>query len=579
MTGGGREERAWVRAAQAGSAPELEALFHRYWPAVYRAAYLIVHDRLSAEEIAQEAFLAAVRTLDRFGRDRPFGPWLYRSVVSRSIDGARGRVARRGPAREALLEVDDPLGWGQPVVDPLADEADAAFAAGLGLLSPEQRAGIVLRYLLGVPPGQVADILDLRRSTANARLRGAREYLEARLGAATTARAEDLRAYLLSFPVPDEERAEEHAWEVVRAAYATREPAERGFELPVVPIAFLVLVAACVAVAVSPAGGEIWSWVQDRVGRDEPVEAAPSERSLPALPAPGRLLVTAGATVLVVEADGSQRELGAYEGAVWSPTGALVAAWSGRELAALDPDGAGIQWSIEQDGLSGVRWGAGGFRVAYLRGGTLRVVEGNGTDDRELAEQAGQAAPAWRPTDEDVLAFADATGRVVAVNAETGRTIWRTARGPAVSALAWTADGELLVTLDERRIRAMLGPRRVFRTVRLPEGAAPGELAPRPGAREVAYTLAAESGETAVYLFDVRRGTSRLLFAGAGSLAGLAWSPDGGTLLAGWPAARQWVFIPVGQRGQASVVADVPDLVAGDGFPRVEGWCCAGQDA
>ena len=48
----GREERAWVRGAQAGSASDLEALYRAYWPRAYRAAYLVVHDAAGAEDIA-----------------------------------------------------------------------------------------------------------------------------------------------------------------------------------------------------------------------------------------------------------------------------------------------------------------------------------------------------------------------------------------------------------------------------------------------------------------------------------------------------------------------------------------------
>src|SRR6059058_3981108 len=95
MAGSTRQERVWVRGAQAGSASAVEALFRLHWPRAYRAAYLIVHDGAAAEDIAQEAFLAAIRALDRFDRRRPFGPWLHRIVVNRSIDWTRARSLRR----------------------------------------------------------------------------------------------------------------------------------------------------------------------------------------------------------------------------------------------------------------------------------------------------------------------------------------------------------------------------------------------------------------------------------------------------------------------------------------------------
>src|SRR5947207_2282188 len=107
------DERAWIRAAQRGSTPALEQLFRHHWPRAHRAAYLVVHDAAAAEDIAQEAFLAAVRALDRFDRRRPFGPWLHRIVVNRAIDHARARVLRR----EVTLA--EPPGAAAP--DPPAD--------------------------------------------------------------------------------------------------------------------------------------------------------------------------------------------------------------------------------------------------------------------------------------------------------------------------------------------------------------------------------------------------------------------------------------------------------------------------
>ena len=81
-----------MRGAQAGSVSDLEALFDAHWPRAYRAAYLVLGDGAAAEDVAQEAFLAAVRALDRFDRRRPFGPWLHRIVVNRAIDHARARA-------------------------------------------------------------------------------------------------------------------------------------------------------------------------------------------------------------------------------------------------------------------------------------------------------------------------------------------------------------------------------------------------------------------------------------------------------------------------------------------------------
>jgi RNA polymerase sigma-70 factor (ECF subfamily) len=166
----GRDERAWVRGAQRGSASDLEALFEAHWPRAHRAAYLVVHDSALAEDIAQEAFLAAIRRLDRFDRGRPFGPWLHRIVVNRAIDAARAR-AHRG---EIALTDDVHVAF----VD---TPPDRDLLRALAQLAPDHRAVIVMRHLLGYTPGDIAVALDLPRGTVNSRLRRGLDLLREQL--------------------------------------------------------------------------------------------------------------------------------------------------------------------------------------------------------------------------------------------------------------------------------------------------------------------------------------------------------------------------------------------------------------
>jgi RNA polymerase sigma-70 factor (ECF subfamily) len=161
---GRQDELAWVRAAQSGSTGGVEALFRCHWRPAYRAAYLIVQDAAAAEDIAQEAFLSALRALDRFDRRRPFGPWLHRIVVNRAIDWSRARALRRevGEALDA-----EPARASQLPNEPYSEPVSAALAS----IPPEQRAVIVLRYLLEYTPGEIARILGAPRGTVNSRLR------------------------------------------------------------------------------------------------------------------------------------------------------------------------------------------------------------------------------------------------------------------------------------------------------------------------------------------------------------------------------------------------------------------------
>jgi RNA polymerase sigma-70 factor (ECF subfamily) len=156
-------EAALVRAAQRGSEDAVAELFDRHWGQAYHAAYLVTGDRAAAEDIAQEAFLAALRALPSFDLRRPLRPWLHRIVVNRAIDFSRARALRGElgveAAREPAAVVPAEHGFGDEVV------------AALMTLGPEQRAVIVLRYLLDFTPGEIARLLELPRGTVNSRLR------------------------------------------------------------------------------------------------------------------------------------------------------------------------------------------------------------------------------------------------------------------------------------------------------------------------------------------------------------------------------------------------------------------------
>jgi RNA polymerase sigma-70 factor (ECF subfamily) len=159
-------DRRLVRGAQRGSAEDFEALFALHWPRAYRTAWLVVHDAAAAEDIAQEAFIAALRALDSFDRRRPFGPWLSRIVVNRAIDWARARRLQAVPAESVAPAAPEPEGWSEEIV------------VALRSLPVDQRAVVVLRHGLGYSPGEIARMLEVPRGTVNSRLRRALDRLE-----------------------------------------------------------------------------------------------------------------------------------------------------------------------------------------------------------------------------------------------------------------------------------------------------------------------------------------------------------------------------------------------------------------
>lgn len=160
---GARDEATLIRQARSGSSDAVETLVRRNWDGAHRTAFLIVQDAAAAEDIAQEAMLAAVRAIESFDRRRPFRPWLHRIVVNRSLDWLR--------ARQRRPEVSGALAAGRSTAASASpEEMSENLVAALGALDPDQRALVVLRHVLGYRSSELARMLGLTPATVRTRL-------------------------------------------------------------------------------------------------------------------------------------------------------------------------------------------------------------------------------------------------------------------------------------------------------------------------------------------------------------------------------------------------------------------------
>jgi hypothetical protein len=387
----------------------------------------------------------------------------------------------------------------------------------------------------------------------------------------------DLRQKLLSVHPPNELEAERRSWNVVRAAWETREPspAERRPRW-ILAAALFAAVAVLGAFALTPAGGAVGSWIKETViGRRD------ARPALDSLPAPGNLLVSSAQGVWVVRPDGSKRRLGDYRQASWSPRGLFVAATGGHQLIALEPDGD-VRWTVSRpQAVADARWLPGtGFRIAYRAGGGLRVVGGNGEGDRLVAQRVAPVAPAWRPGEERLLTYVDGSGRIHLVGTDDHRERWRTGPAQPARGLEWSNDGKWLLAWSPNLIRLYGAGGRLNTAIRVPKRSYAVLAATfKPGTRSIAYAaFGKKTGKSSVFVFK-RNSIER--FSGVGRFTKLTWSPDRNWLLVSWPSADQWVFleIPGGVRridAVGGIAAEFDPGAVGGAFPLVEGWCCAG---
>jgi hypothetical protein len=371
----------------------------------------------------------------------------------------------------------------------------------------------------------------------------------------------------------------ERSWDVVRAAYADRAPVPRRRSWKPVAAAGVATAVAAVGVAAASAPDSgVGRWVRSAFdAREKP----PARPALGAVPGGGRLLVQSGASAWAVAGDGGKRRLGAYAGASWSPHGRFAVAWRGRELTAVEPSGR-VRWSrAAPRRIVLARWGrVDGFRIAYLAGAELRIVNGDGTGDRGYARADPEVAPAWRPDAAHVLAYAGRRGRVEVAAVDTRRRLWRSAPLEDLVALGWSGDGERLVAATRRRIVVFDRAGRRLAARAAPAGATIAAAAAAPGGRRDIAVVRhhAANGRIEVVLLDARL-RARSLFTGPGRLGAPAWSPDGRSLLVPWPAADQWLFLRARAGGRLAAVANVAAQfmpgASSPRFPRSVEWCCA----
>jgi WD40-like Beta Propeller Repeat len=382
-----------------------------------------------------------------------------------------------------------------------------------------------------------------------------------------------LREELRQAPIDDGARG--RALRVVRAAWSEREPVRaRRRWAPALALATCLLVAVVVAGSATAPGDAVARWVRSVLGGGH----SDPRPGLVRLPGGGRLLATGGGA-WVVSADGSRRRLGDYAGASWSPHGRFVVAWRGGELRAVEPGGR-VRWALSRRAtISEARWApVDGFRIAYLAGGSLRVVAGDGTGDRRLGA-ARTVALAWRPDADHVLAYVDGAWRVRVVAVDSGRELWRTRPlREGVTELAWAPDGSRLLVGSAARWSVLGRDGRVLAR-RAVHGGVADDYAWAPGGRRLAIVRSRAWQVSDVVLVGPG-GRPRPLFTGSGRFGRVAFSPDGRRLLVPWPEADQWLFLSTEPDGRMTAVADIGrQFAAGPRpgpFPDAVEWCCSG---
>ncbi|MFF2083786.1 RNA polymerase sigma factor [Nocardia sp. NPDC058176] len=160
--------------ARDGDVRAYEQLVLRYQGPMFRLAARMLADRAEAEDVTQEVFLKAWRTITHLNDDAAFAGWLYRMTTNRCLNVLR---ARRVPADV------DPDTTASPRTDTRPEHATevssqmAALTDALQQLTPEQRACWLLREVHGRSYDEIAEIVGANSTAVRGRIARARAQL------------------------------------------------------------------------------------------------------------------------------------------------------------------------------------------------------------------------------------------------------------------------------------------------------------------------------------------------------------------------------------------------------------------
>jgi len=173
------DERGLVIRVQQGDREAFDELARRHARRAFAIAYRILRHTQDAEDLVQDAFLAALDGIGSFDPTRPFAPWFFKIVVNRALNAASARSTRERHVTITHL-------WNNDAAAVDFDPAERSeirhrFQKALAALPQHQRVIVELSDIDGRSSTEIGEMLDLPRGTVRWHLHQARKSLRAAL--------------------------------------------------------------------------------------------------------------------------------------------------------------------------------------------------------------------------------------------------------------------------------------------------------------------------------------------------------------------------------------------------------------
>ncbi len=179
-----RPDERLVEEARQGSAEAFTELVRRHQRKVHRIVHSMTRNASDADDLAQEVFLAAYRSLPSFNSNASFSTWLYRISVNTALSflKKRGREKDRAEFREDMAEAGRASAAADsPEETSVRRELKARLEEAVESLPPHFRASFLLVAGRGMSHAEAAQVLGCSENTVSWRLHKARKLVRARL--------------------------------------------------------------------------------------------------------------------------------------------------------------------------------------------------------------------------------------------------------------------------------------------------------------------------------------------------------------------------------------------------------------
>ena len=180
-----REESDLIRAAVGGDLDAYGELVRRCQERIYATIYHMTANHEDANDLAQETFIKAHRSLKSFRGGSSFYTWAYRIAVNKTINFLKQRKKRfhmslndldanveGNPDLVAMISEDTPQR------DLQLTELQQKLNEALMKLSDQHRLAVVLHDVQGLPHDEIAQIMECNVGTVRSRLFYARQQLQ-----------------------------------------------------------------------------------------------------------------------------------------------------------------------------------------------------------------------------------------------------------------------------------------------------------------------------------------------------------------------------------------------------------------